>query len=276
MNIPENSIRIMTFNILYDYGADKENSWVSRKDFAFSLLRFHAPDIFCLQEPLQNQVNDFSAFFPDYHLLSAGCIDGKTEGQHISIFFLKDKFDILDSGMFGLSEEPEKIGVTGWDAKNPRLALWVKLIHKITKCAFFVINTHFDHKGETARQQSAILLTGKTQEIAGDLPVLLCGDFNANSSSQPYKIITDNGFTDCSNISDAINYNLPYTYHKFLLGKDITESDEHIGDLRVLKVIDHIFYKGKIKVLRHGILNDNYLGMYPSDHLPKLCDIVLM
>ena len=276
MNIPTDSIRLMSYNILYDYGPDKEYSWISRKKYVFSLLCFHAPDIFCLQEPLQNQVDDIAEYFKDYNYVTAGCGDGISAGQHITIFYLTDKFDLLDYGKFGLSETPEKLGIIGWDAKNPRLALWVKLYQKSTMKIIYIMNTHLDHKGEIARQQSAFLINKKMFEIANNFPILVCGDFNANSDSQVYRMMINNGFTDCANIHDAINYNLSFTYHKFILNKNENKKREYADDPRVLKVIDHIFYKGAIKVLRHGILGDNLNDVYPSDHLPKLCDILLL
>lgn len=192
----------------------------------------------------------------------------------MSIFWLSSKFNILDSGKFGLSETPEKLGITGWDAKNLRLALWTKLFQKDIEQTIYVVNTHLDHIGENARQQGALLLGKKVQEIADDFPVLLCGDFNANTSSQTYKNMIDCGFTDCANA--PINYHLPYTYQRYLLGKDIGETEKFKDDPRVLHIIDHIFYKGPIQVLRHGILGDNYAGSYPSDHFPKMCDVLLL
>ena len=273
MNIPNNSVRLITFNILFDYGDEKAYSWKSRKDRAFSLLRFHAPDIFCLQEPLQSQVDDFSKHFCEYDFLSAGCEDGISAGQHMSIFFLKEKFTLLESGKFGLSENPEKLGLVGWDAKNPRLALWTKLSQKSTGKVFFIVCTHLDHKGENARQQGALLLCDRIQKISKEFPVLVCGDFNANTSSKAYKTMTNCEFLDCANVQTSINYNQPYSYHKFLLGKGQEEMQKYEDDPRVLKIIDHIFYKGDMEILRHGILGDNYEGEYPSDHLPKVCDI---
>ena len=274
MNIPSNSIRLISFNILYDYGDDQVHSWKSRKEYVFALLQFHAPDIFCLQEPLQNQVNDLADYFSDYDYLTAGCGDGVSEGQHMTIFYLKNKFDLLDSGKFGLSETPEKLGCVGWDAKNPRLALWAKLFQKSTKQTFYIVNTHLDHIGETARQQGALLLGAKVKEIAGDFPVLLCGDFNANTESKAYRNMIDCGFADCAEVPDIISYDLPYTYHRYLLGEDKSEIEKFNDDARVLKIIDHIFYRGAAQVLRHGILGDNFMGIYPSDHLPKMCDIL--
>jgi len=275
MNIQSDSTRLMSFNILYDYGVGEAYSWQSRREYVFSLLKFHSPDIFCLQEPLQNQVNDLVGYFSDYSHITAGCGDGVSEGQHMTIFYLTSKFDLLDSGKFGLSETPEKLGVLGWDAKNPRLALWAKLLKKDTDMAFCIINTHLDHKGENARQQSAMLLGKMINEIVGNTPCLLCGDFNANMKSKTYKNVIDCGFIDCASISSAIQYSQPYSYHKFLLNKNDNELEEYKNDTRVLKIIDYIFYKGAVQVLRHGILSDNFARIYPSDHFPKICDFLI-
>lgn len=276
MNISSDCIRLITFNVLFDDRTDEPYTWQTRKNLVFNLLHFHGADVFCLQEPLKNQVDDFIKSFPNYGHYSLGCADGIDEGQHMSIFYLKEKFDMQESGCFGLSEKPELLGKVGWDAKNPRLALWMKLLQKDTMKTFYIVCTHLDHIGENARQQGALLIGKKLEELVGNLPVFVCGDFNANSESKSYKNMINYGFNDCANAPDIISYDLPYTYHKFLLGLDNSQLEIYRDDPRVLRVIDHIFYKGPVKILRHGILGDNYDGIYPSDHMPKICDILLI
>ncbi len=83
------------------------------------------------------------------------------------------------------------------------------------------------------------------------------------------------GFVDCSNVNSIIKYDFPYTYHRFLLDKDESEKEKFTNDIRVLKIIDHIFYKGDVRILRHGVICDSYNGLYPSDHFPIICDILL-
>jgi endonuclease/exonuclease/phosphatase (EEP) superfamily protein YafD len=78
---------------------------------------------------------------------------------------------------------------------------------------------------------------------------------------------------DASKAEGAVCYGLPFTYHRFLM-------DQYKADLlglqqendRVFQAIDHVFYRGEIKILRYGILADNQSGVYPSDHFPVLCD----
>lgn len=48
---------------------------------------------------------------------------------------------------------------------------------------FFVFNTHWDHVGPEARNQSGIVLNKMIKEIAKDAPVILAGDFNTTTES---------------------------------------------------------------------------------------------
>lgn len=58
------------------------------------------------------------------------------------------------------------------------LLLTAKLEHKDSGKEIFCFNTHFDHRGVEARQKSIILMSEKINEIAGNNPVIVMGDFN--------------------------------------------------------------------------------------------------
>lgn len=45
-----------------------------------------------------------------------------------------------------------------------------------------VFNTHFDHKSELARQNSAVVLLNKAKELG--LPFVICGNFNCPLNSK--------------------------------------------------------------------------------------------
>lgn len=277
MNLPAASLRVLTFNILYDQREDAPFDWNSRRDHVAALLRFHAPDIFCLQEPLRHQVQELQALFPDYDCVAVGSEDGRQVGQHLASFYLREKLELLDRGFFSLSEEPQSLGLPAWDAQYPRIAVWLKLKQKKNGKTLAIFNTHFDHHGEEARRQSALLLGRKALEIAADLPMLLCGDFNANPQSSMYAALLAEGFRDCAELA-PLRYGPDFTYHRFSL-------DEHAFDAeqaeipeplrRVFRTIDHIFAWRELRVLRHGVLADRFQGNYPSDHMPKLCDVLI-
>lgn len=45
------------------------------------------------------------------------------------------------------------------------------------------MNVHIDHIGQVARRESAKLILDRLGALAGDLPVIVTGDFNAEPDS---------------------------------------------------------------------------------------------
>lgn len=95
---------------------------------------------------------------PEYDGIGVGRDDGKTAGEYAPLFYRKDKYEVLDSNTFWLAENPDSVGMMGWDAVCVRIATWAKFREKSTGKIFMAVNTHFDHIGEEARRQSALLI----------------------------------------------------------------------------------------------------------------------
>jgi len=53
------------------------------------------------------------------------------------------------------------------------------------------LNTHFDHVGKMARQESARIIIDRAKTLFADLPAVLTGDFNCPPSDLPYAVITE-------------------------------------------------------------------------------------
>ena len=137
-------IIIGTFNIRYDNPRDSGNLWVDRAPIVSNLIRFHDFDVLGIQEGLKNQLNDISAALPEYAIYGKGRDDGKDAGEHSAIYYKKDRFNLIKSGDFWLSETPDKPG-KGWDATCcNRICSWVYLEDKGTKKRFYTFNVHFD------------------------------------------------------------------------------------------------------------------------------------
>ena len=81
------------------------------------------------------------------------------------IFYRKDRFTVLDSGTFWLSETPEVIGGKSWDAAITRIALGDSARLAVNQ-EFLHLNTHFDHRGEVARTNSAALIVARLKNLA--------------------------------------------------------------------------------------------------------------
>jgi endonuclease/exonuclease/phosphatase family metal-dependent hydrolase len=255
-------ITIGTFNIRFDNPRDSGNLWVDRAPVVSNLIRFHDFDILGIQEGLKNQLDDIGAALPQYALYGKGRDDGKEAGEHSAIFYKKDRFTLLKSGDFWLSETPDKPG-KGWDATCcNRICSWIFLEDKKTKKRFYAFNVHFDHQGVVARRESSKLILQKIAEIAGKTPVLLTGDFNGGRDSEWYQSIATSG----SLIDVFTKVEFPYANNSSMNG---------FRTPRGKAVIDHIFMTKQFEASKWGVLTDTYFGKYPSDHFPVLAVVEL-
>ncbi|HKG22279.1 MAG TPA: endonuclease/exonuclease/phosphatase family protein, partial [Blastocatellia bacterium] len=157
-------VRVMSFNIRYNNAEDKENAWPNRKRMAASMFRFHHVDIAGIQEALKGQIDDLELLLPGFAWCGVGRSDGKAEGEFSAILYRKERFKLLESSTFWLSETPEVAGSKGWDASLPRIVTWARFRDTQSKQTFFVFNTHFDHRGSRARAESARLLLARIEK----------------------------------------------------------------------------------------------------------------
>ena len=274
INCPENSaeksIRVMSFNIRLNTTDDGPNQWPYRKEYAASMVRFHKADIFGVQEALKDQMDDLNEMLPDYGWFGVGRDDGVEAGEFMSVFYLKNRFKVIEQSTFWLSETPET-PTKGWDAACYRVVTWGKFKDLCTEKVFYLFNTHFDHKGKVARLESAKLLLLRIQEIAGDTPVIVTGDFNASPDTDPYYILT-HGRTDNEQLKLIDSKEVSkYPHH----GPNGTITRFESANLPDNKTIDYVFIKNGVSVLYHGTLSDTFDGKFPSDHMPVLAEVVV-
>ncbi len=267
---PYGSLRVMTFNIRYDNPGDGENAWPNRQDIAASMVRFHGADICGVQEALKHQVDDLAARLNGYVWFGVGRDDGAEAGEFMAVYYRTDRLDLLEQSTFWLSETPEKPGL-GWDAVCNRVVTWGKFRDKVTGKTFFHFNTHFDHRGETARRESAKLLLAQIEAIAGKTPVIVTGDFNARPDSEPVRILTS-GLDGRPGTKLIDSITLARHGHHGPTGtwSGFTSSGAP-GD----EPIDYVFVKNGVGVLLHGTLSDTFDGRFPSDHMPVLAEVVM-
>ena len=258
-------VNVMTFNVRYDNPDDSLNNWNYRKDRVANAIRFYDADIVGTQEVLHNQMEDLRQRLPGYESIGVGREDGKEAGEYSALWYRADRFTAKESGWFWLSETPEVAGSKGWDGACERIATWAKLQDKLTGKELFVMNTHLDHVGVAARREGVKLVLDKIQELGGDLPVILTGDFNAEPESDVIKQVTDTAdpehLTDARTVADLV-YGPNWTFHDF--GSIPYEHRERI---------DYIFVKNGLEVLKYGILAETEGDAYLSDHAPVLVSV---
>lgn len=249
-----------TFNIRWDNPQDIGNLWKDRAPQIAALIRFHQIGIVGTQEGLKHQIEQLSDAL-NFDYLGVGRDDGKEKGEYTAILFDSEMYTLLDQGTFWLSPTPEKPS-KGWDAALNRICSWGKFLSK-DQTEFMVFNIHYDHVGQVAREESSKLLIRKIEEInINNLPIILLGDFNVTPDNAAYTtLIRAQGWKDARLISQVPAYGPAGSFTGF----DWEKEPEGI--------IDHIFVKGSLQVIRHGILTDNYGKKYPSDHFPVLVEV---
>lgn len=256
----------MTYNIRLDVASDGDNAWPHRRSALTALVAYRAPDLVGMQEVLQHQKQAVEADLPAYQFVGVARDDGKEKGEYSPLGFRRDRFTLIGSGTFWLSPTPDTPS-KGWDAALPRIATWARLHDRTAKRTLLVVNTHFDHIGEVARQESArqIRRWVDGQRKPGESAVVM-GDFNSPATSNPYAAIVEPGkgaLRDSRTISRTPHYGPPGTFTGF----DIARMDA--------SPIDHIFVSDDVTVLRHATLTDQNGGKLPSDHYPVVADLCI-
>ena len=265
--IDEDVFRVMTYNIRFagNEETDGVNAWSNRKELVASMIRFHHSDIVGLQEALLPQLNDLTELLPGYSWIGVGRDDGKSNGEFSSILFRNDRFKVLKHSTFWLSDTPE-IPSKGWDAALPRIVTWAKFKDKETKKSFFIFNTHYDHIGENARNNSSRLLVKRIKEICDNSRVVVTGDFNTRMSTEAYKILIEQSadkltLYDAQSKSQTEHHGSNVTFNGF--GTSIEPGNK----------IDFIFVTKDVSVIQHGVLDETVDGLYPSDHMPVIAEV---
>jgi endonuclease/exonuclease/phosphatase family metal-dependent hydrolase len=264
--ISAQDLNIMTFNIRLNTSSDSLNAWPYRKDKVASQILFHEAHILGVQEALHDQMADLQQRLPQHKYAGVGRDDGKEKGEYSAIFYDTIRLQALQNNTFWLSETPEVPGSKSWDAAITRIVSWVKFRDRKTKKIFFAFNTHFDHIGKIARRESAKLLLQKVKEIAGNVPAVITGDFNAEPADEPVQVIKDKSnllhLTDAKEISLTPHYGPTGTFNGF----QAKERND--------QPIDYIFLKGKWKVLEHATISQTWEGRFASDHFAVMARVL--
>lgn len=263
-------IRVMTYNIRYTGATDSGPvNWNNRKAFVRSIMEYHQADIIGMQEVVHSQLLYFDSTLKGFAHVGVGRDNGKEAGEYSPVFYNSSLFEMLRDSTFWLSPTPSTPS-KGWDAALPRVCTWVELKDRRNGKKFFVFNTHFDHVGVQAREESAKLILRQIARIAGASPFILTGDFNSEEDSKAIRLIngkdnpTQFHLLDAMNISRQLHHGSYQTFCGFEVKKGITGGH-----------IDYIFVSPQWSVLSHATLTDFEGDYFPSDHFPVLSEMEL-
>ncbi len=256
-------LSLMTYNIRYATVNDGENQWEKRKEFLVDQIAFYAPDVFGIQEGLEHQLTFIKDSIAKYDYVGVGRDDGKKKGEFCAIFFNKEKLELISEQTFWLSPTPDKVS-KGWDAALERICTYALFTDKTSGHKFWVFNTHFDHIGEIARENSAKLIVEKVNEINKDnFPVFVMGDFNLNENSKAISYLAS-VFNDSRSVSEARPFGPHGTFTGFEFHNPVKDR------------IDYIFSsRNDVVIKKYAVLTDSKESRYPSDHFPVLVKVSL-
>ena len=250
-------IKVISYNIRcgVNPGQDGENNWEYRKQASINMINDEKPTIFGLQEALPPHLEYLKEQLPQYASYGIARDDGKTEGEYMTIYYLKDEVELLDCGTFWLSETPETPSM-GWDAACKRTCTWAKMRMKRSGKEFAYLNTHLDHVGKVAQREGLALMMKRASEIVPDgMPVFVTADFNCVTSDpifEPIKAV----MKDARETAPQTDRRATFNGWK----------------PNATAVIDHIFYRGAEPKSFRVLCDKNYGAPYISDHYPVVLE----
>lgn len=253
----QQGFRVASYNIRYAAAADEQsgNGWEVRKQPLATLITRHGFDIVGTQEGNVQQLAGLNNLLSGYAYLGSP-YGGSGDLHNCATFYKTALFDVLDSGVFWLSETPDTPSI-GWDASDRRICHWTKFREKKTGKEFFFFNVHFYWRKQLARAQSGPLLVRKIRDIAGDHPVICTGDFNSTAETTQIEAVK-------ALLSDA--YDVTKTPRK---GVEGTGFPGGVFQGKPGGRIDYIFISDHFNVEDYRVISDVYNDdRYPSDHLP--------
>jgi len=255
------AMKVMSFNIRFGTAGDGENHWDNRRDLVAGTVGLYSPDLLGVQEALDFQCEFLKERMPEHQFFGRSREKNPASGEFCGIFYRTARFELVDSGHFWLSEQPDEPGTKSWDSSLPRMVSWVRLRDRLSKNQEFVFaNTHFDHRGPEARLQSAMLVRRRLVEEQ-NAPFILTGDFNCGVSSKPYLALTGTEDAPTRQVFDSY-----LEIHPIPSGQDGSFSSWN-GD-KTGERIDWVVHTAEFVTLNADIDHLRQQGRFPSDHYP--------
>lgn len=245
---------VTSFNIRFDDSSDQKKSWKIRKPLLNSLLKKYHWDIIGVEEPVLQQMLDIQKML-NWDYFGVGRDDGLKKGEFTAIFYNSNRFTLLESGHFWLSETPDVPSVYA-TAMFPRICVWGKLADSDGK-QFFVFNTHLDHVSEEARLFAIQFILQRAELISEGAPLILLGDLNSQPTTLTYQHIIEK-YQDAKLIAKTPAIGPNGSFHDFNPRRPENQ----------LQRIDYIFVSNAFQVITYETIIDEVNGFSASDHFP--------
>ena len=248
-------LTVVSYNIRYynnknDFG---KCHWFVRAEYVLRNIEHLQPDVLCLQEVHPPQYEYLTKHLVGYESVIGYRENRGVHSEACPIFYNAERFTLLDSGTFWLSDTPEVMSKYE-DSWHYRISTFVKLQDK-DGSVVTVFNTHPDYRIESNRIRQLNVLADRVRKTEG--PVIVTGDFNAVKGEkclEPFEEMLKDSKDFRGDVFGA-------TFNGF--------------GVKPEEWIDFIYLPKDCTFIDTGIDKTLYDGIYPSDHYPIWAKIKL-
>lgn len=263
------NIKILSQNL---HCANGDGGTVEQRKSRFTaLVEEYSPDLIGTQEVTSDWLSHIRRL--DGYRAIGDSRDGRNArtGEWNAILYKMDRFVLLDSGTFWLTDTPDEVGkIEGAECR--RICTWAEFFDRYTGENVIMANTHLDHTTNDIRVVQAQYLTEHLKEIIGDridYTVYLTGDFNFTNQSTAYGELIKSGFADSRVIVSEDIAPMKGTFHAYRDGETTSE-------------IDFCFVMNAGEALEYDIITKKYASLgesepgFVSDHYGVLVTFLPM
>ncbi|MGI6260904.1 MAG: sugar-binding protein [Acutalibacteraceae bacterium] len=268
----ENDIRVMGWNLLNTPGTIE--NWEEyftvnkRGERTVDIIGRYDADSIGFQEGNLNWKNFLNVNLTNYTIVPA------TQAFTDPIYYRQDRLELMDSGVFWLSDTPD-VPSKQSDAAEERVCTWAIFRNKATDVMYAHFNTHLDHISDEARTVGMRVIREKievfrTEKGYSELGIVATGDFNGNRATDAYQLmVSDYPNVDmqdslyCAPEDQVVNEGQTLIDGSLMISEDLSDYDGGLA-------IDHMFVSidaldvRSYKVMREGDRNNPRLAA--SDH----------
>lgn len=250
---PQEPLKVCTLYTGAGYDEPVETMLEERWITIGKLVAAHQFDLLCLQEVHPDRLQKLSGELDTYKSLPDFGRLFSPSVETCPIFYSPQRLKLLADSQFWLSETPDVAGSMSWGALFPRTVTWGKFMNLQTGHIFFVFNAHFCHLNEDARMMSSSLLLRKINEIAGQAPVVLTGNFNSLTDGPAERLL-------------AANWDPLYSFENSVRLMETKEPG--LGKKLPLVLTDHIFINSLFEIEKYQVHQAPFLEHLFRGHHP--------
>ena len=243
------------------------------------IFEAYLPDVLCLQE-YQRWFREGWEGSPTMtsHLEAIGYVEAVAKTQDdlpnaVPVFYLPDKLELEACGHL-LYDGHELHG------DKTKSVTWARFTVKQSGKRFIAMSTHYmwnspkftKEQGAEFRKSNSRQALELIATMEEGVPVIFGGDLNCNSREEEWHMLEDSGLTYAKTAAERFNKSAGCKRY----AKYDSDTNTHVEIIipNEGNGIDHVFYKGNVRVNTFMTVTDR-LALLSTDHCPKFADIVL-